>query len=288
MSPAERLRELLAQPAIAVMPGCYDALSARLIANAGHKVAFMSGFAVSAARLGLPDTGLISFAEMLDSLRNCCVGAGTIPVIGDGDTGFGNAINVQRTVIEYARAGAAGVMIEDQVSPKKCGHTPGKLVISRAEARMKIRAAVDAKAEADILIMARTDARAVHGFDDALERCKDFEAEGADIIFLEAPESEDEMRRFCSAMKKPCMANMVTGGKTPLLPPPALQDIGYKLALYPLTLLSSSISAIQAALAALQPQSSSSLPPAISFTDLQSVVGFPDYWNREIRYRARE
>ena len=201
------------------MPGCYDALSAKLVAAAGFKVTFMSGFAVSAARLGLPDTGLISFTEMLDSLRNCCAAAGQVPVIGDGDTGYGNALNVQRTVIEYARAGAACVMIEDQVSPKKCGHTRGKQVISRDEARMKIRAAVDARANADILVMARTDARAVHGFDEALARCKDFEAEGADIIFLEAPETEDEMRRFCAAMKKPCMANMVPGGKTPVLPP---------------------------------------------------------------------
>ena len=194
VTPAQRLRELLAQPNVEIMPGCYDALSAKLVADAGYKVTFMSGFAVSAARLGLPDTGLISFTEMLDSLRNCCAAAGKVPLIGDGDTGYGNALNVQRTVIEYARAGAACVMIEDQVSPKKCGHTRGKQVISREEARMKIRAAVDARADADILIMARTDARAVHGFDEALARCKDFEAEGADIIFFEAPETEDEMR----------------------------------------------------------------------------------------------
>ena len=288
MSPTQRLRDLLAQPKIEIMPGCYDALSAKLVADAGYRVTFMSGFAVSAARLGLPDTGLISFTEMLDSLRNCCAGAGAIPLIGDGDTGYGNALNVQRTVIEYARAGAAGVMIEDQVSPKKCGHTPGKQVISRAEARMKIRAAVDAKADADILVMARTDARAVHGFDEALARCKDFEAEGADIIFLEAPENEDEMRRFCGAMTKPCMANMVPGGKTPILPPAKLQEVGYKLALYPVMLLSSAISAMQATLEALQPGSKAAPPPAISFTDLQRVVGFPDYWNRETKYQATE
>src|SRR5213592_3645937 len=136
VTPAQRLRELLAQPNVEIMPGCYDALSAKLIADAGYKVAFMSGFAVSAVRLGLPDTGLISFAEMLDSLRNCCSAAARIPLIGDGDTGYGNALNVQRTVIEYARAGAAAVMIEDQVNPKKCGHTRGKQVIPRQEARM--------------------------------------------------------------------------------------------------------------------------------------------------------
>ena len=131
MTPAQQLRDLLAEPDVEVMPGCFDALSAKLIADAGYKVTFMSGFAVSAARLGLPDTGLISFGEMLDTLRNCCSAAAKIPLIGDGDTGYGNALNVQRTVVEYARAGAAAVMIEDQVSPKKCGHTRGKQVIAR-------------------------------------------------------------------------------------------------------------------------------------------------------------
>ena len=286
MTPAQTLRKLLAEPNIEIMPGCFDAMSAKLVAAAGFKVTFMSGFAVSAARLGLPDTGLISFAEMLDSLRNCASAAAKIPLIGDGDTGYGNALNVQRTVIEYARAGAAAVMIEDQVSPKKCGHTRGKEVVSREEARMKVRAAVDAKSDADILILARTDARAVHGFDNALERCRDFEAAGADIIFLEAPESEDEMRRFCQAMHKPCMANMVPGGKTPILPTDKLQAVGYKLALYPVMLLSSAIAAMQASLAALHPGTAAPPPPSVSFAELQRLVGFPDYWEREDRYRT--
>jgi 2-methylisocitrate lyase-like PEP mutase family enzyme len=288
MTPAQRLREVLVAPGLEVTPGCFDALSAKLVADAGFKVTFMSGFAVSAARLGLPDTGLISFAEMLDSLRNCVSGAARIPLIGDGDTGYGNALNVQRTVAEYARAGAAAVMIEDQVSPKKCGHTRGKQVIAREEARMKIRAAVDARRDADILILARTDARAVHGFDEALDRCRDFEKEGADIIFLEAPENELEMRRFCEAMRKPCMANMVPGGKTPILPPQELQNIGYKLALYPVMLMSVAIAAMQAALAALRPESKKAFPPSVLFAELQQVVGFPDYWERETRYKASD
>jgi 2-methylisocitrate lyase-like PEP mutase family enzyme len=286
MTPAQKLREVLAGPGLEVMPGCFDALSAKLVVDAGFKVAFMSGFAVSAARLGLPDTGLISFAEMLDSLRNCASAAAGIPLIGDGDTGYGNALNVQRTVVEYARAGAAGVMIEDQVSPKKCGHTRGKQVIGREEARMKIRAAVDARRDADILILARTDARAVLGFDEALDRCRDFETEGADIIFLEAPENELEMRRSCQAMRKPCMANMVPGGKTPILAPQELQSIGYKLAVYPVVLMSSAIAAMQAALAALLPESNKTFPPSVLFTELQQVVGFPDYWERETRYKG--
>jgi 2-methylisocitrate lyase-like PEP mutase family enzyme len=283
---AQKLRDLLAEPGVHIMPGCYDGLSAKLVADAGFRVTFMSGFAVSAARLGMPDTGLISFTEMLDTVRNCAGAAAKIPLIGDGDTGYGNALNVQRTVTEYARAGAAAVMIEDQVSPKKCGHTRGKDVISRDEARMKIRAAVDARANADILIMARTDARAVHGFDAALERCRDFEAEGADIIFFEAPESEAEMRKVCQAMTKPCMANMVPGGKTPILPPAQLADVGYKLALYPVMLLSSAVAAMQATLEALRPDATAKQPPAVSFTDLQKVVGFPDYWESETRYKA--
>ncbi len=286
VTPAAKLRRLLAEPGIEIMPGCFDALSAKLVADAGFKVTFMSGFAVSAARLGLPDTGLISFAEMLDSLRSCCSGARGVPVIGDGDTGYGNALNVQRTVIEYARAGAAAVMIEDQVSPKKCGHTRGKQVISREEARSKIRAAVDARAEADILILARTDARAVYGFDEALERCRDFEAEGADIIFLEAPENENEMRRFCQTMARPCMANMVPGGKTPIFPPKQLEAIGFKLALYPVALMTSAIAAMRAALQGLSPNATAPLPPSVSFAELQQIVGFPDYWDRETRYRS--
>jgi 2-methylisocitrate lyase-like PEP mutase family enzyme len=135
VTPPQRLRKVLAEPGIEIMPGCFDAISAKLVADAAFRVMFMSGFAVSAARLGLPDTGLISFVEMLDSLRSCCSAGRDVPLIGDGDTGYGNALNVQRTVIEYARAGAAAVMIEDQVSPKKCGHTRGKQVITRDEAR---------------------------------------------------------------------------------------------------------------------------------------------------------
>ena len=153
---------------------------------------------------------------------------------------------------------------------------------------MKIRAAVDAGADAEILVMARTDARAVHGFEEALARCRDFEAEGADIIFLEAPENDDEMRRFCSAMTKPCMANMVPGGKTPVLPPQKLQELGYKLAVYPVMLLSSAIAAMRATLNALRPGSALPAGPSISFSDLQNVVGFPEYWQREAKYQARD
>jgi 2-methylisocitrate lyase-like PEP mutase family enzyme len=289
LSPAARLRRLLAEPGLKVMPCCFDALSAKLIADAGFGVGFMSGFAVSAARLAMPDTGLISFAEMVDTLRNCCAAAGAMPIIGDGDTGYGNALNVQRTVRDYARAGAAAVMIEDQVSPKKCGHTQGKQVIGREEARMKIRAAVEAARAHDILVLARTDARAVHGFDEALARMRDFAAEGADILFLEAPQSEDEMRRFCAALPdKPCMANMVLGGATPVLPPAELERLGFRLAAYPLVLLSAAIAAMQQALDWLRPGSGAAAPAQVDFETLKRVVGFPDYWERERRFMAAE
>jgi 2-methylisocitrate lyase-like PEP mutase family enzyme len=286
MTAADRLRALLAEPRLHVMPGCFDALSGSLIQDAGYDVGFMSGFSVSAARLAQPDTGLISFGEMVDSLRNVCAAAPNIPIIADGDTGYGNALNVRRTVREYARAGAAAVMIEDQVAPKKCGHTRGKQVVSRAEARMRIRAAVDARRDADILIMARTDARAVTGLDDALDRCRDFVDEGADIIFLEAPESVDEMRRFCREIPLPTMANMIDGGRTPILPSAELEALGYRLAAYPLVLLSASIAAMNQALAALRRDAPTARPPELTFEQLQAVVGFPAYWADEMRYKV--
>ncbi|MBI1245189.1 MAG: carboxyvinyl-carboxyphosphonate phosphorylmutase [Alphaproteobacteria bacterium] len=292
MTAAERLRTMLAEPVLRTMPGVFDALSAKLAAEAGHKVAFMSGFAVSAARLGMPDAGLISMSEMLDTLRGCVAAAGDVPMIGDGDTGWGNALNVQRTVQEYARAGAAAVMIEDQVSPKKCGHTKGKLVIPRGEARIKIRAAVEARealrasGRGDILVLARTDARAVHGFEEALARCTDFVDEGADIIFLEAPESVEEMKRFCRTIPRPCMANMVFEGKTPVLPAAELQAIGYRLAVYPVAGLAAVISALRQSYASVLPGSAIAQPPHLTFPELQEAVGFPGYWDREKRFAA--
>ena len=286
MTPADRLRTLLAEPGLHVMPGCFDALSSKLIADAGYPLAFMSGFSVSASRLGMPDTGLISFGEMLDSLRSVTAAAPGIAILADGDTGYGNALNVRRTVREYAKAGAACVMIEDQVSPKRCGHTRGKQVVGRDEARMRIRAAVDARADNDILIMARTDARAVNGFEDALARCHDFVAEGADIVFLEAPVSVEEMRRFCVEIPRPTMANMIDGGKTPILPPAQLEAIGYQIAAYPLVLLSSAIAAMNQALAALREGNLAARPPELTFEALQAAVGFPPYWEAETHYKA--
>ena len=190
---AERLRALLRRPGILLMAGCHDAMSARLIEEAGFELGFMSGFAVSAARLGMPDTGLISYGELVDQGQNICR-AVSIPMIGDGDTGFGSAQNIKRTVQGYARAGFACIMLEDQVAPKRCGHTEGKSVVGREEALMRVRAAVDARdGGEDILIMARTDARACVDLDEAIARCRAFREIGADIIFLEVLLDEVEM-----------------------------------------------------------------------------------------------
>ncbi|MBL8699768.1 MAG: isocitrate lyase/PEP mutase family protein [Alphaproteobacteria bacterium] len=287
MSPAARLRALLAEPRCHAVPCCFDGLSARLLAEAGHRLSFMSGFAVSATRLGQPDTGLISMAEMADSVRNICAAAPSLALIADGDTGFGNAVNAQRAVATYARAGAAAIMIEDQVSPKKCGHTRGKAVIARDEAVARVRAAVEAAASHDILVMARTDARGTHGMDEALARMDAFAAAGADILFLEAPRDAAEMRRFVeSAGGRPCMANLVHGGLTPVLPHAELERIGFRLAIYPLALLSAAVSAMRQAIAALAPGATTPLPATPSFPELQSIVGFPDYWATEERFKS--
>jgi 2-methylisocitrate lyase-like PEP mutase family enzyme len=276
---AARLRQLLEAPEFIIMPCCYDGISAKLIQQCGYSLTFMSGFAVSAARLGLPDTGLISYAEMLDQGRNICSSV-DIPVIGDGDTGYGNTVNVKRTVHGYIRAGFAGIMIEDQRSPKRCGHTIGKEVVDREEALMRLHAVIEARDEArdrgeDVVVVARTDARDTHGISEAIERAKLFVETGADIIFIESPVSEQEMHRICFEVGGCQMANMVEYGKTPVLPPESLKEIGYKIAAYPLTLLSSAVYAMREAL---QDIRKGKQPERIlDFTELQAVVGFPEY-----------
>jgi 2-methylisocitrate lyase-like PEP mutase family enzyme len=285
-SPARKLRNLLDRPGLITMPCCFDSFSARLIEQAGFPLSFMSGFAVSSARLGQPDTGLISYGEMLDQGRNIC-SAVSIPVIGDGDTGYGNPMNIRRTLRGYADAGFAGIMLEDQESPKRCGHTRGKSVVGRDEALTRIQAAVDERESgADILIMARTDSRHSHGMDEALWRCQAFADAGADIIFLEAPRSREEMKRFCDEIPGPKMANIVEGGDTPALPPAELEAMGYKIAAYPLTLLSSAAHAMNQALAALR--LGEPAPEMLSFAQLREIVGFDDYDQGLAQYNKNE
>jgi len=280
---ATKLRALLDSGEIVQMPAVFDALSARLVAEAGFKASFMSGFAVSAARLALPDTGLLSYGEIVDQGRNICA-AVDIPVIGDGDTGYGNAVNVKRTVRGYAQAGFAAVMIEDQQWPKRCGHTKGKAVVEFDEAVARIKAAADARDEgAGIMILARTDARGTHGMDEALRRAEAFKKAGADMLFVEAPESEEEMRLICREIPGWHLANMVEQGKTPVLPATELQEIGYSLVAWPLTLLSASMRAMREALVEMQagrhPDNR-----LLGFADLRRIVGFEDYYDEDDRY----
>jgi len=279
---ADRLRALLAEPKLHVMPCAFDALSAKLIEQAGFDLTFMTGFGASASRIGAPDLGLMSYAEVADQAGNIA-GAISIPLIGDGDTGYGNAMNVRRTVEGMARAGCAAVMIEDQVAPKRCGHTPGKAVVGRDEAYDRIRAAVDAReAGADILILARTDARHDHGLAEALTRAERFRALGADILFVEAPKTEAEMREICAATDAPNMANIVEGGETPDLPTEVLEEIGYRIAAYPLSLMAAAMRAMVDTLADMQAgRPRQGLMP---FDELRRRIGFDAYYETSERY----
>ena len=282
-SQANKLRTLLDKPGLMLMPGCHDAMSAKLIEEAGFGVGFMSGFAVSGARLGMPDTGLISYGEMVDQGRNICSTV-SIPMFGDGDTGFGNALNIKRTVKGYANAGFACIMLEDQVMPKRCGHTKDKAVVSREEAFSRIQAAVDARSEgSDILIMARTDARATNSLDEAIFRANEFIKLGAGISFLEAPESIEEMQEYCNQVPGHKMANMIEHGKTPVLPAQQLEEIGYKIAVFPLSLLNASIMAMRQSLAMIKDGKEPS--NVLNFEDLKSAVGFPEYYDEFDRYK---
>lgn len=279
---AQKLSSLLKAPGLLTMPCCFDALSARLVEAAGFPLTFMSGFSVAATRLGAPDTGLISYGEMVDQGRNICA-AVEIPVIGDGDTGYGNAMNAKRTVNGYAQAGFAAVMIEDQLAPKRCGHTRSKQVVERAEALARVRAAVNARDEgAGILVLARTDARAMHGLDEALWRAQAFADQGADILFIEAPVNETELAHIAQSVRVPMLANMLEDGDTPILPPSRLAELGFKIAAYPVTLLNVVIGAMQSALTHLK---NGQTPPGLMpFAQLRQHVGFDKYDAEAVRY----
>jgi len=283
-SPAARLRELLSSGKLLTMPCAYDALTAKLIERMGFEITFMTGFGVSAVR-GYPDCQLVSYQEMLESAFGIGSALRGICCIADGDTGYGNAMNVKRTVRGYAQAGMAGIMIEDQVAPKRCGHTKGKAVISHAEAVARVRAACDARDEGpwDICIMARTDARATHGLDEAIARCKAFREAGADITFLEAPLDEHEMERYCNEVSGPKLANMLRGGKTPMLSLKRLEEIGFALAAYPVALLASSVS-VQIELLQLLKEDKDTSHLEVSFEQLKELVGFGEYYQEEERY----
>lgn len=281
---AGRLRALLSEDRLILAPCCHDGLSARLIEQAGFEMTFLSGFAAAASRLGLPDLGLLSYGEVEDHTR-LVAEATALPFVADADTGYGNAMNVIRTVTGLARAGAAAVMIEDQVAPKRCGHVAGKAVVDRATALDRIRAAVEAKAEADVLILARTDARHEHGLGEAIARATAFHDLGADLIFVEAPQSAAEMRAICAEVPGPQMVNCLEGGQTPILPQAELQEIGFRVAAYPLTVLSAAAKSMVETLAALKADrvERDALMP---FDELRQRLGFEAYFARAARYRS--
>lgn len=283
ISAADKLRALLATGDLITMPCCFDALSAKLIEQEGFGLTFMSGFSAAASRIGEPDLGLMSYGEVLDQARNI-TDAVSIPVIGDGDTGYGNAMNVKRTVTGFAKAGCAAVMIEDQLAPKRCGHTKGKEVVGRDEAFDRIKAAVDARdAGADILILARTDARHQHGLSEAIDRAAKFAELGADILFVEAPKTVAEMRTLCAALPGPKMANIVEGGETPDLTPEELSDIGYQIAAYPLSLMAAAMKAMVETLQ-LMKAGKPRTDMLMDWGQLRNRIGFDAYYEESERY----
>jgi 2-methylisocitrate lyase-like PEP mutase family enzyme len=276
MAAPDRLRALLAEPGLVIMPAVWDGLSAKLAAGAGFETAFLSGSCVAASRLGGPDLDLISFAEMFDSFNMVRAAAPQTLVLADGDHGYGNAMNVQRTVRSYGRAGAAAILIEDKITPRELT-AAGKPCLPRDEARMKIRAAVEAAKESGILILARTDCRPTQGIDEAVARIEMYVEEGADILFLDSPADENEIRRaVAAAAGRPSFVVLSPGapGATPSRSRAA--ELGFKIATYPTAMLSPAAGGMKAGLAALvagEAEAASALTPA----ELRTTLGYPDY-----------
>jgi len=276
MTAPERLRALLAQPGFVVMPAVWDGLTAKLTWDAGFKTAFLSGSCVAASRLGGPDLDLISFAEMLDSLNMVRAAAPDLLVLADGDHGYGNAMNVQRTVRAYGRAGAAAVLIEDKITPRALT-SAGKPCMPRPEVRMKIRAAVEAAKESGILVMARTDCRPTAGIDEAVARIEMYVEEGADILFLDSPQDEGEIRRAVAAAEgRPSFAVLSPGAPRATPSQKEAAALGFKIGTYPTGMLSPAVAGMKAGLAALaagEAAAAGALPPA----ELRAALGYADY-----------
>eukprot|EP00249_Psilotum_nudum_P011930 c23472_g1_i2 orf=237-1283(+) len=286
-SSAVAMRRLLASPGIHRGPACYDALSAKLAEKMDFRFVFMNGCGAAASRLALPDTGLISYGEMVAQGQHLTA-AVSIPVIGDGETGYGSIPNVKRTVSGYIHSGFAGIVLEDQSSPNACGHTKGRKVISREDAVLRIKAAVDAREESlgDLVIVGRTDARQSVSLDEALWRVQDFASAGADVLFIDALANKSEMQSFCKvAPGVPKMVNILEGGGiTPLTSAYMLEEIGFKLVCYPLTLIGVSIRAMQIALHEIK---HGRIPLSVDLpTDdvLKDILGFNEYLEEEQRY----
>jgi 2-methylisocitrate lyase-like PEP mutase family enzyme len=279
---AAALKALLDQPGLQVMPGCGDGLGAHLIEEAGFKTGFVSGSSISAMRLAMPDMDMVSFTEMADAVETCIAAAPNVLWLADGDTGHGNALAVQKTIRAYARRGAAAVLIEDKVWPRPLGRNGAKLVVDREAAILRCRAAAEACRGEGILLLARTDARTSRGFEEALARIKAFTAEGADILFLDSPQSEDEMRTGIAACEgKPTLAVTSPAGKHFMPGDAELARIGIKLVVYPQDILAASVYAVRAALAGLK---SGAKPPMANPAELATAIRSAHYLERDGRW----
>lgn len=274
--PAEgprQLRELLSSGQPVLAPGVYDALGARLVEEAGFDAVYMTGFGTAASRLGRPDVGLLTMTEMVDNAKGIAR-AVQLPVIADADTGYGNAINVVRTVQEFEHAGVAAIHLEDQVAPKRCGHLDGKQIVPVDEMLSKIRAAVAARTLPELVLIARTDAAAVEGIDLAIERARRYYDAGADVLFVEAATSEADIERVASKLSDvPLLFNWVEGGKTPPIPYDTLRELGYAIVIFPLTTLLTAMTSIRRALAQIKDAGT----PAELLEELPSFSAFTEF-----------
>ena len=278
-----RLRRMIAAGEFIAAPGVFDMISALVADRMEFDALYVTGYGVSASHLGLPDAGLMTFTDMESRVRRIVEGTAT-PVIADADTGYGGLLNVRHTVRAYEAAGVTAIQIEDQEYPKKCGHTPGKRIVPLEDMLAKIRVAVDTRRSEDFLIIARTDSRAVLGLDEALRRGEAFRAAGADVVFVEAPESEAEMRAITERIDAPHLANMVPGGKTPILPSDQLRDLGFAVAIHPALGFLAVGAALKSAYGALKATGTSESAALEDFGAFSRMVGFPDVWEFERKW----
>jgi len=287
MNPRQTLKHLLKRNQLLVAPGCFDGLSARLVQEAGFEAAYLSGGAV-ARSMGIPDIGLVTMSETIERAAQV-IAAVNIPIIADADTGYGNAVNLVRTVREFERVGVAAIHIEDQITPKRCGHLDGKEVISLAEMGKKLEAALATRTDPDFCIIARTDARGVNGLDDAIERGRAFARLGVDALFIEAPQSEEELAEIPRRLPDvPLLVNVFKGGKTPMLPVQRLQEMGYRIAIYPSETQRAAIHAMRKALVTLKRDGTTeSIDETLTtFKERDRVVGLEDWQTIEKKYLA--
>ena len=289
MNSRQILKKLLKRDQLLVAPGCFDGLSARLVEEAGFEAAYLSGGAI-ARSMGIPDIGLVTMSESIERAAQV-VSAIQIPVIADADTGYGNPVNLVRSVREFERIGVAAIHIEDQITPKRCGHLDGKEVISRAEMEMKLKAALDTRTDPDFCIIARTDARGVNGLEDAIARAQAFAQLGVDAIFVEAPQSESELAEIPKRLPNvPLLVNVFKGGKTPMLPMARLQQMGYRIAIYPSETQRAAIHAMRSTLTTLKREGTTESIDAslTTFKERDKVVGLDDWQKIEHTYLAVE